>query len=375
MGRPLVAASRSRCACNPALRRPRRQIRASDLSGRVVAVGSKVVRFRPGDAVYGESDRAFAEYAPAGQGAVSLKPKGLSFEQAAAIPIAGQTALLGLRDHGQVQPGQHVLIIGAAGGVGSFAVQIAKAKGAEVTGVCSTRNVDLVASLGADHVIDRMEGDVTAGPDRYDVVFQLAGSQSASELRELLTPSGTLVLSSGEGGRWFGPLGRLARAMVVSPFVGHRLCTYVATPNAVNLAHLTGLVEAGNLTPVVDRTFPLNGDVGRHAAFPADRTAGARRSSPWTLPTTIRTTSHRTPGNRRRPRSTTGDTGSGFRRSSRRGPAISTSPGPRSNPGIDRLAALMASGDLRPNVDARSRPPTPPGRDTSTTEARQGSAR
>ncbi len=255
------------------LTRPRRRIRASDLSGRVVAVGSKVERFRPGDEVYGESDRAFAEYAPAAQGALALKPKGLSFEQAAAIPIAGQTALLGLRDHGQVQPGQHVLIIGAAGGVGSFAVQIAKAKGAEVTAVCSTRNVDLVAALGADHVIDRMEGDVTAGPDRYDVVFQLAGSQSASELRELLTPRGTLVLSSGEGGRWFGPLGRLATAMVVSPFVGHRLCTYVATPNAVNLAHLTGLVEAGKLAPVVDRTFPLSemADAMRHFRQPHGR--------------------------------------------------------------------------------------------------------
>ena len=255
------------------VRRPRGQIRASDVSGRVVAVGSKVVRFQPGDAVYGESRAAFAEYAPAGQIAVSHKPKGLSFEQAAATPIAGQTALLGLRDRGNLQPGQHVLIIGAAGGVGSFAVQIAKARGAEVTGVCSTDNVGLVESLGADHVIDYTERGLHAGADRYDVVLQLAGSQPVSELRRLLTPSGTLVLSSGEGGRWFGPLGRLAGAMLISPFVRQRVCTYVATSNAVNLAHLAGLVQGGHLTPVIDRTFPLNemSDALRHFQRPHGR--------------------------------------------------------------------------------------------------------
>jgi NADPH:quinone reductase-like Zn-dependent oxidoreductase len=184
-------------------------------------------------------------------------PRNLSFEATAAVPIAGQTALQGLRDIGSVQPGHRVLIIGAAGGVGTFAVQIAKVLGAEVTAVCATNGLELVASLGADHVVDYTEQDLTEQSARYDVIYQGAGAHSITELRGALTDSGTLVLSSGEGGRWFGPLGRLAKAMAISPFVSHDLRTFVATSNTDDLSYLNELAEAGQLTPVIDRTYPL----------------------------------------------------------------------------------------------------------------------
>ena len=188
-----------------------------------------------------------------------LKPTNLTFEQAAAVPMAGITALQGLRDQGQIQQGQKVLIIGASGGVGTFAVQIAKAYGAEVTGVCSTRNVDMVRSLGADHVIDYTQEDFIESGQRYDLILQLAGTASPSDCRGALTPKGTLVLSSGEGGGpWFGPIGRIINALVSSLFVSQTLRTFTAVPNKEDLAALKELIEAGKVTPVIDRTYPLN---------------------------------------------------------------------------------------------------------------------
>ncbi len=193
----------------------------SDLAGEVEAVGGSVGRFRPGDAVLAHVPAgAFAEYARVPADLLGLKPANLTFEQAAAVPLAGLTALQGLRDHGGVRPGQKVLIIGASGGVGTFAVQLAKVFGAEVTGVCSTRNLAMVRSIGADHVIDYTREDFTKGGQRYDVVFQLAGTRSPSDCRNALTPEGTLILSSGEsGGRWIGRIGRILKAVVLSPFV------------------------------------------------------------------------------------------------------------------------------------------------------------
>lgn len=238
------------------LRKPS-PVRETDLAGVVEGVGSNVSGFQPGDKVYGESKAAFAEFAAVSADAISPMPKNLTFAQAAAVPVAAQTALLGLRDHGRLKPNQRVLIIGAAGGVGTFAVQIAKALGGEVTGVCSSQSVELLKSLGADYVIDYAQHDFTQLGKTYDLVFQGAGANSLSELRSVLTDSGTLVLSSGEGGRWVGPLPRLARAMALSPFVGHKLKTFMATPDADNLAFLTELIEAGQVTPVIDRTFPL----------------------------------------------------------------------------------------------------------------------
>ena len=187
-----------------------------------------------------------------------LKPTNLTFEQAAAVPVGALTALQGLRDQGQIQSGQKVLIVGASGGVGTFAVQIAQSFGAEVTGVCSTRNVDMVRSLGADHVIDYTEEDFTQGGQRYDLILQLAGTASPSDCRRALTPKGTLVLSSGEGGgAWFGPIGRIVSALVSSPFVSQTLRTFTSAPNGEDLAVVTELIEAGKVTPIIDRTYPL----------------------------------------------------------------------------------------------------------------------
>ena len=186
------------------------------------------------------------------------KPANLSFEQAAAVPLAGMTALQGLRDHGRVEAGHNVLIVGAAGGVGTFAVQIAKHLGANVTGVCSTGKADLVRSLGADHVIDYTHEDFTQGGQRYDLIFQLAGTDSPSECRRALAPKGTLLLSSGESnGRWIGPLSRTLKALILSPFVGERLVGFTMKPNGDDLQFLRELIEAGTVTPVIDRTYPL----------------------------------------------------------------------------------------------------------------------
>jgi NADPH:quinone reductase-like Zn-dependent oxidoreductase len=246
------------------LRGPKRPIRGRDFAGRVEAVGRNVTRFRAGDEVYGDLGHlngAFAEYVSVPDGQVDRKPANLTMEQAAAVPLAANTALMGLRDVGQVQPGQRVLINGASGGVGTFAVQIAKAFGAEVTGVCRTRNVELVRSMGADHVIDYTREDFAAGGQRYDVVFDLTAKRSLTDLRRALTPQGTLILSGGgtsEGGSLVGPMGLGIKAMVLSRFVSQRLVQLMEQPSKENLATLRELIESGKLTPVIDRTYPLS---------------------------------------------------------------------------------------------------------------------
>jgi NADPH:quinone reductase-like Zn-dependent oxidoreductase len=244
------------------LRAPKHIVLGSDVAGTVDAVGRNVSLFQPGDEVFGNSFArgfgAFAERAAVAEDLLVQKPGNLSFEQAAAVPLAALTALQGLRDHGQVERGQRVLVIGASGGVGTFAVQLARLLGAEVTGVCSERNVDLVRSLGAHDVIDYTRDDFTVGARRFDVIFQLAGTASPSELRRILSPKGTLVLSSGESdGHWVGPLGRVLNAVALSPFVSQRLVSFTMTPGRDDLRFLKERLEAGELEPVIDRTYPL----------------------------------------------------------------------------------------------------------------------
>jgi len=241
--------------------RPKVKIRGTDFAGRVEAVGSDVQRFRPGDEVFGEADGAFAEYLCAPDGVVEAKPANLTFEQAAAMPLAANTALIGLRDVARVRPAQQVLVNGASGGVGTFAVQIAKSLGAEVTGVCSTRNVELIRSLGADHVIDYTVDDFARNGRRYDVVLDLVGNRSLTDFRRALTPAGTLVLSGGgvsRGGSMFGPMGLFLKSQLLSRFVRHRLLMLPSRPSKENLAALRELAESGKLTPVIDRTYPLS---------------------------------------------------------------------------------------------------------------------
>ena len=242
------------------LRGPRHHGLGSDVAGQVEAVGANVTRFRPGDEVYADVvTGGFAELVSVPEAFLAPKPANLTFEQAAAVPLAALTALQGLRDHGRVQPGQKVLIIGASGGVGTFAVQLAKWLGAEVTGVCSTRNVELVRSLGADQVVDYTQGDVTRGGLRYDLVLQLAGTRSPSDLRRVLTPTGTLLLSSGESdGRLLGPVDRIIKALLLAPFVRQRLAPFLAKRSSDDLRVVKELVEAGTVTPVVDRSYPLS---------------------------------------------------------------------------------------------------------------------
>jgi NADPH:quinone reductase-like Zn-dependent oxidoreductase len=244
---------------------PKRRIRGSDFAGQVEAIGRAVTRLRPGDEVYGDlgnPDGAFADYVCVADELVEPKPANLTFEQAAAMPLAANTALMGVRDAARLRIGQHILINGASGGVGTFAVQIAKADGAEVTAVCSTRNVDLVRSLGADHVIDYRQEDFTRGTTRYDAVFDLVGNRSLTECRRVLTPRGTLVLSGGGTssghGSFFGPMGLILRGQAVAPFIRHRVIILQARTSRDNLATLRELAESGRVTPVVDRTYPLS---------------------------------------------------------------------------------------------------------------------
>ena len=241
-------------------RAPKVRVRGRDVAGTVEAVGPNVTRFKPGDEVFGIAEGSFAEYVAAREDKLAPKPANITFEQAAATPISGLTALQGIRDVGKAQPGQKVLIIGAAGGVGTFAVQVAKAFGAEVTGVCSTSKADLVRSIGADHVIDYTRQDFADGMQQYDLILDTAGRRSLSTLRRALTAKGTLVIVGGEGG---GPvLGgfdrQIFRAPLMTLFVGQTLRPLVSKETIEDLLALKQLIEAGKVTPVIDRTFALS---------------------------------------------------------------------------------------------------------------------
>jgi NADPH:quinone reductase-like Zn-dependent oxidoreductase len=240
------------------LRAPKLRVRGQDVAGTVEAVGEGVTRFQVGDEVFGTCGGSFADYANARQDMVAPKPANLTFRQAATVPITGTTALQAVRDKGRVKSGQSALIIGAAGGVGSFAVQIAKAFGASVTGVCSTAQLDLVRSIGAEKVIDYTREDFAEMGQRYDVILDIAGNRSVSNLRRALAPKGTLVIVGGEGGgRWFGGIKRQLGAQLRSMFVGQRLGTFIAKQNGEDLLALKELIEAGKVTPVTGTTFPL----------------------------------------------------------------------------------------------------------------------
>jgi NADPH:quinone reductase-like Zn-dependent oxidoreductase len=241
-------------------RKPKHPVPGRDVAGQVVEVGSAVTRFTVGDQVYGIAapHGSFAEYAAAREDKLARKPVTLSFEQAAVVPVSGMTALQALTDAGHVQAGQHVLITGASGGVGSFAVQLAKAFGAEVTGVCSTRKIELVRALGASQIIDYTQDDVADGARRYDLILDIAGNPSLRRLQRSLTPTGTAVLVGGEGrGKLTGGMDRQVRALVLSIFSRQRLTGFLAKERASDLERLTDLIEAGQLTPSVDSTYPL----------------------------------------------------------------------------------------------------------------------
>ncbi|MCB9932084.1 MAG: NAD(P)-dependent alcohol dehydrogenase [Planctomycetes bacterium] len=240
------------------LRAPKNPVPGMDLAGTVAAVGKNVTRFRVGDEVFGVGKGSFAEYAVAPEAKLAHKPANLSFEQAAALAISGMTALQGLRDVAKLQAGEKVLILGASGGVGSYAVQIAKALGAEVTGVGSTSKLELVKSLGADHVIDYTREDITDSGTRYDVILDIGGNRSLSKLRRALKPRGRLVIVGGEnGGRLLGGLDRLLRAMLLSPFISQTLTSFISGEKQEDLQALKEMAEAGKLTPSIDRAFPL----------------------------------------------------------------------------------------------------------------------
>jgi NADPH:quinone reductase-like Zn-dependent oxidoreductase len=257
------------------LRKPKVPVRGMDVAGRVEAVGAQVTRFRPGDEVFGWCDGAFAEYACAPEDHLAPKPAALSFEEAAVVPISGFAALQAVRDVGEVQPGQKVLVIGAAGAVGWFAVQLAKAFGAQVTGVASTTQVELVRSVGADEVVDYTKEDVTDGTRQWDVIVDTGGRRSLSQLRRALTPTGTLVIVGGEGGgRWMGGFLRNLRAPLVSRLVGQRLRMLVSKERQEDLQALRELIEAGKLTPRIGRSYPLGEAAEAMRALEAGNTRG-----------------------------------------------------------------------------------------------------
>ena len=240
------------------LRRPKNPVLGVDVAGTVVAVGSAVTRFSAGDEVFGFGKGSFAEYTVAREDRLARKPKNASFEQAAVVPVSAATALQALRDVGRVEQGQSVLILGASGGVGTYAIQLAKAFGAEVTGVCSTTKLDLVRSLGADHVIDYTRDDFAAGTHHYDLILDIAGNPTLSRLRRALAPTGTAVIVGGEeGGDFSGGMNRPLRAVALSPLVRQRLTMFIAKERSSDLERLTDLIEAGTVTPSIDRTYPL----------------------------------------------------------------------------------------------------------------------
>jgi len=245
------------------LRKPKVTRLGVDVAGQVEAVGRNVTQFKPGDEVFGACRGAFAEYTCTSESALVMKPDNVTFEQAASVPIAAFTALQGLRDKGHIQPGQKVLINGAAGGVGTFAVQIAKSFGADVTGVCSTRNVDMVRSIGADHVIDYTLEDFTkSGPlyeQRYDLFFDCVGNHSLLACRRVLNPKGIYIAVGGPSGRWMiGPLTRAITALVLSRFVSQNLVMVLARPSKKDLSVMRELMKAGKVTPVIDKRYRLS---------------------------------------------------------------------------------------------------------------------
>ena len=243
----------------PGLRKPKNPVLGLDVAGTVTAAGPVVTRFQVGDEVFGIGKGSFAEYTAAREDKLARKPANLTFDQAAVVAISGLTALQSLLDVGRLEAGQHALIVGASGGVGTYAVQIAKAAGAEVTGVCSTAKIDLVTSIGADHVIDYTRDDFTAGTPRYDLILDIGGNSPLPRLRRALTPTGTLVLVGGENGdRWTGGMSRQLRAVALSPFVRQRLTMKTPKEHHRDLERLARLIEAGELTPTIDRTYPLD---------------------------------------------------------------------------------------------------------------------
>jgi len=242
------------------LRRPKSTRLGCDLAGQVEAIGSNVMHFKPGNAVFGGGlgMGAFAEYTCAPETALVMKPDNVTFEQAAAVPVAGFTALQALRDKGHLQHEQKTLINGAAGGVGTFAVQIARSFGADVTGVCSPRNVEMVRSLGADRVIDYTQKDFTKGTQRYGLLLDCVGNHSLSAFRRVLNPNGICVVVTGPNTRWLGPLLRFIQALALSPFVSQQFVPFVARPNQEDLSILRDLLASGKVTPVIDSTFSLS---------------------------------------------------------------------------------------------------------------------
>jgi NADPH:quinone reductase-like Zn-dependent oxidoreductase len=257
------------------LRKPRKRIPGFDLSGYVEEVGSKVTELRPGDEVFGTCKGSCAEHVVTSAKRLAPKPANLPLKDAAAIAVSGITALRGMRDAAKLQPGQKVLITGASGGVGTFAVQIAKSLGAEVTGVCSTRNVDLVRSIGADHVIDYTRQDFTQGDERYDIILDNAGKHSLSEMRQAVSETGKLIPNSGTtGGKVFGPIGRMLHASLSAMFVRKQASPFVAGEKREDMLALKDLIEAGTITPVIDETYPLGDTAEAMAHIAAGHASG-----------------------------------------------------------------------------------------------------
>lgn len=257
------------------VRAPKTPTPGLDLSGTIVSIGADVDAFDVGDEVYGIGVGAYAEYAVAKASKLAPKPASIDHEHAAAVAISGLTALQAVRDQARVEPGHRVLVIGASGGVGSYAVQVAKAYGADVTGVASTAKLDLVRDLGADHVIDYTAGDFTDGPLRYDAIIDIGGNRRLRDLRRILADDGTLVIVGGEGGgKWLGGTDRQLRAMALSPFVSQRLGTFISSENGDDLLELNSLMEAGRVTPAVDRAFGLDDVVDAMEHLTAGRARG-----------------------------------------------------------------------------------------------------